>query len=340
MRRVPELRWMAVLGLLITVAGCEQPTPTAPSSAARPRVTGSPPAQAQEIVLNALIDPDPRARANAIEIIATTGQVRLMPRAGRLFRDPAVPVRFLAALAAGDLQYALAKNEITFMLDDSDENVKLAAAYAMMKLGQDEYFKPLCEAIASQDQTVRANAALILGKSGRQEALRFLYWTLQQRDSADKVVLQAAQSIAMLHDARIYPKLWTRLISAYADDRVIGIEAMGALGTEQAKNALITMLDDPVVEVRLAAAAQLGKLGEPIGEAEVLDAFQKEVADDTDPQGQERVKVLAALAAGEIGTEPLMKYLPKLLADPSTQVRLAAAKAVLRAAARQESRRQ
>ncbi len=329
------MRWIAVLSLLMAVAGCEQPTQTAPSSAAPPRITGSPPAQAQEIVLNALIDPDPRIRANGIEVIATTGQVRLMPRAGRLFRDSAAPVRFLAALATGDLQYALAKNEIALMLNDSDESVKLAAAYAMMKLGQGEYFKPLCEAITSQDQTVRANAALLLGKSGQQEALRFLYWTLQQRDSADKVVLQAAQSIAMLHDARIYPKLWTRLISAYADDRIVGVEAMGTLGTEQAKNALITMLDDPVVEVRLAAATQLGKLGEPIGEAEVLNAFQKEVADDADPQGQERVKVMAALAAGEIGSDPLMKYLPKLLADPSTQVRLAAAKAVLRAAARQ-----
>mgnify|MGYP001110137148 CR=1 FL=1 len=53
--------------------------------------------------------------------------------------------------------------------------------------------------------------------------------------------------------------LWTRLISAYADDRVMGIRAMGALGTPEAKNALTTMLDDPVPEVRLAAAEQVGR---------------------------------------------------------------------------------
>jgi len=327
------LRWTAALSLLIAAVGCEQPARTASPVAAPRQLTDSLLAEAQEIVLNALIDSDPRVRANAVEVIATTGQVRLMPRAARLFRDPAVPVRFGAALAAGDLEYALAKNEIAAMLDDPDENVRLAAAYAAMRLGQAEFFQRLCGAITSEDQTVRANAALLLGKSGRQEALRFLYWTLQQRDSADKVVLQAAQSIAMLHDARIYPKLWTRLISAYADDRVIGIQAMGALGTEQAENALITMLDDPVVEVRLAAAAQLGKLGEPIGEAEVLAAFQKELADETDPRGRERVKVMAALAVGEIGTEPLLRHLPKLLADPSTQVRLAAAKAVFQSPA-------
>ncbi|MBN1360899.1 MAG: HEAT repeat domain-containing protein [Sedimentisphaerales bacterium] len=335
MRRASPLRWIAVLGLLMVAPGCEQPAPTTPSStAALPPVEG-PVVQAQEILLAALIDSDPRLRANAMEVIATTGQTRLMPRTQALFQDRVFPVRFHAVVAVGDLQYAPAQEVVKAMLNDPDENVKLGAAYALMKLGQAEHFRTLCEGVMSTDQTVRANAALLLGKSGRpEEALRFLYWTLQQRDSADKVMFQAAQSIAMLGDERIYPKLWTRLISAYADDRVVGIEGMGALGTAQAKNALVTMLDDPVVEVRLAAAAQLGKLGEPIGEAEVLDALQKDLADATDPRGRERVRVLAALAIGEIRTAPLTRHLPKLLADPSTRVRLAAAKAVLQATAK------
>lgn len=315
---------------LLAASGCQPPERT--SGAATPSFqlgSGPPPAQAQAIVLASLADPDPRLRANALEVIATTGQVTLMPRAARLFRDPVFPVRFHAAVAAGDLQYALAKNELAGLLNDPDENVRLAAAYALMRLGQPEHFRRLCEGVTSTDQTVRANAALLLGKSGRQEALKFLYWTLQQRDSADKVLFQAAQAIAMLGDERIFPKLWTRLISAYADDRVIGIEGMAALGTARAKNAVVTMLDDPVVEVRLAAATQLGKLGEPIGEAEVLEALEKDLADETDPRAHERVKVLVALAIGEIGTAPLTRHLPKLLADSSTRVRMAAAKAVL-----------
>ena len=149
---------------------------------------------------------------------------------------------------------------------------------------------------------MRANAALLLGKSGKQEGIRYLYWTLQRSDSADKVVLQAAEAIAMLRDKRIYEPLWTRLISAYADDRVIGISAMGALGTEEARNALITMLDDPVPEVRLAAAEQLGRLGDPIGEPEVLEVIEKNLVAGMDPQGRERVKMLTALAIGEIAT--------------------------------------
>jgi HEAT repeat protein len=124
------------------------------------------------------------------------------------------------------------------------------------------------------------------------------------------------------------------LISAYADDRVVGIRAMGALGTEQAKNALITMLDDGVLEVRLAAAEQLGKLQDPIGEPEVLQVFTKNLTAGLDKESLERVNVLTALAIGQIGTKPLTKYLPQLLKDESGFVRIAAAKAVFQYAMR------
>jgi HEAT repeat protein len=161
---------------------------------------------------------------------------------------------------------------------------------------------------------------------------------LRRSDSTDKVVLQAAEAIAMLKDQRIYSKLWTRLISAYADDRVVGIQAMGALGTPEARNALTTMLNDPVAEIQLAAAEQLGRLGDPTGEPQVLRILTKNLAADMAPQDQERIKVLAAMAIGEIATPGLMRHLPPLLRDPSKVVRLGAAKAVLRSTAKNAGR--
>ena len=322
---------IAVLGVaMLPVSGCEEPA-RAPSVSAAPLPAGADMQNlARQIVLQGLTDRDPQIRANAIEVVAAARQVLMMPKVQKLLADEAVPVRFAAALAVGDLEYALAREDVAVLLNDPNPNAKIAACYAMVRLGYADYYKVISNAVASKDQTVRANAALLLGKSGRQEGIRFLYWTLQRDDSADMVILQAAESIAMLGDHRIYPKLWTRLISAYADDRVVGIQAMGALGTDEAKNALITMLDDGVPEVRLAAAEQLGKLGDPIGEPEVLEVFKKNVMAEMDAQGRERVKILAALAIGEVGTEPPAKYLPSLLQDASKRVRLAAARAVLR----------
>ncbi|MBN2132876.1 MAG: HEAT repeat domain-containing protein [Sedimentisphaerales bacterium] len=342
MDRIGRLSETAAFGFtLLLLLGCEPAaqsrsapllsTPTTPPKLA---AGGDLPAQARQIVIDGLGDPSPQIRANAVEVVATTRDIRLMPRVQKLLADEVVPVRFAAAVAVGDMEYALAKKDIAGLLSDPNPNMKIAAAYAFSRLGEPEYYKVLSSSLASNDQTVRANAALLLGKSGRQEGVGYLYWTLQRADSADKVVLQAAESIAMLKDPRIYPKLWTRLISAYADDRVIGIQAMGALGTEEARNALVTMLDDAVPEVRLAAAGQLGRLGDAIGEPEVLAVIEKNLSAAMDPQGQERIRTLTALAIGEIGTPSLTRHLPSLLRDPSKVVRLAAAKAVLRSAAR------
>jgi HEAT repeat protein len=325
---------------LLPILGCEpaaRPARTGVSSAsasapAPPPITGDLSAQARQIVSAGLEDADPQIRANAVEVVASTREGRLIPPVQKLLADPVVPVRFAALLALGDLGFTPAQTEIAALLNEANPNIRIAASYALYRLGQAEHYQDICNAVAGSDQTVRANAALLLGKSGRKEGTRFLYWTLQRDDSSDMVVLQTAEAIAMLGDHRIYRTLWTRLISAYADDRVIGVRAMGALGTDEAKSAIVTMLDDPVPEVRLAAAEQLGKLGNSAGEAEVLAVFEKNLLADVDAQGQERIKTLAALAIGEVGTSPPGRYLPGLLQDSSKTVRLAAARAVLRRA--------
>jgi HEAT repeat protein len=335
-RPLRPLVWAAILSLaMLPVFGCEETTraPQSPAPLApTPQVGGDLPAQARQIILDGLVDADPQIRANAIEVVASTRELGLMPHVQKLLADKVVPVRFAAAVAIGDLAYAPAKDKVGPLLNDPNPNVQLAAFYAISRLGQPELHQEICKAVASDDQTVRANAALLLGKSGNKDGTRFLYWTLQRDDSSDMVVLQAAEAIAMLGDPRIYRKLWTGLISKYADDRVMAVRAMGALGTDEAESAIITMLDDPVPEVRLVAAEQLGKLGDFGGEAEVLAVFEKNLIADMDAQGQQRIKTLAALAIGEIAAERPAKYLPQLLQDPSRVVRLAAAKAVLRRA--------
>ncbi len=317
--------------MLLVVSACrwggQTDTPTTAPYQLQP---GTPQAQAERIVIEGLNDADPRLRVMAIEVVATARQISLMPKVQSLLADRAVPVRFLAAVAIGDLQYAPAATAVSALLDDPDTNARIAAAYALMKLGQADYFRVFRDAITSPDQTVRANAALLLGKSGNPEARKLLYWTLQRKDSDEKVIWQAIESIARLGDEQIYPKLWTRLVSSYADDRVVGVQAMGLLGTMRARNAIATVLDDPVLEVRLAAAAQLARLGDSAGETEVQRVFDKNLLSGMDVRGQERVKLLAASAIGELGTLSLVGQLPTLLGDASQPVRLAAAKAVLR----------
>ncbi len=324
------LHALLITGIILFLYGCEELLKQAKQApAASPAVDiGGLRQEATRIILEALADDnDPLVRVNAIEVVAATGQVRLMPKVERLLRDGFVPVRFAAALAIGDLQYSIAEKSVYQLLRDRNPNVKVAASYTMVKLGHPEYSQVLLKAITSRDQTVRANAALLLGKTGDKGALNVLHWALKQKDSDDKVLFQAAGAIATLGDEQIFPKLWAMLISAYADDRVMGIEAMGRLGTTEARNSLVTMLNDAVLEVRLAAAERLGALKDTTGEPVVLDVFQKNLTAGLEKQDIQRANMRAALAIGQIGTKSLTKYLPQLLNDESKFVRIAAAKA-------------
>jgi HEAT repeat protein len=288
--------------------------------------------KAIEVIRRGLDDSEPRIRANAIEVAASMKQDELMPKVQRLLKDDYVPVRYAAALAVGDMRYNSAVDTLKLLLRDPDSSVRLSAAYALGKLGQMESLSYICRGIRSSDQVVRANAVVILGKSGDKRALDFLHEAKNASDSDDKVRFQAAEAIARLGDESIYPRLWTMLISFYADDRVMGIKAMGALGSKKARDALIGMLGDDILEVRLVAAEQLGLLGISSGEPEVLDVFAKNLTSDMDRVEAERVQILTALAIGRIGTPRLTEYLPKLLRNRSKLVRIAAAKAVLQCA--------
>lgn len=285
-------------------------------------------AKARDIIDSALADGEPLIRTNAIEVVAATEQLEFMPEVHQLLKDDFVPVRFAAAMAVGDMRYHPAEDTVRKLLKAPDKNTQIAAVYSLHRLSSSFNFEPVRNAITSRDQTLRANAAMLLGKNGDENDVKLLYWAMKADDSSDKVRFQAAEAIARLGDTKIYPKLWTMLISAYADDRIMGIHAMAALGTVKAQNSLITMLDDEVTEVRLAAAAQLGKMGEPLGETEVIEVLDSYLTDDMAPQDAERTKKLTALAIGQINTKKLRRFLPSLIDDGSKTVRIAAAKAV------------
>jgi HEAT repeat protein len=283
--------------------------------------------EAEKIVSQGLKDPDARIRANAIEVVSATQKIQFAPEVTELLKDPDVLVRFAAALAIGDLQYKKSEKNLHQFLDDSDINVRIATAYALCKLGQKQYLSVIQASVSQNDPTVQANAVMLLGKLKNTESLPILYKLKDDPNSDKTVSICSAEAIARIGDEKIYPKIWALLISAYAEDRYMGVLAMGALGGTKGANALLTMLDDEVVEVRLSAAEQLGTLGDPSGRIIVSEYFTQPDSKD-EKQVVDRRNTLAAMAIGPIRDKKLAEYLPKLLKSDSPVVRLAAAKSV------------
>ena len=282
--------------------------------------------KASSIIRSGLSDDDAMIRTNSIEVVATTRAGEFMPIVTKRLIDPTVAVRFTAAIAIGDMQYSPARSVLQKIIKDKNKNVMMAASYALTRVTKTNFSTLIRNLAKSKDQTVRANAAMLLGKLGDDQDVELLYWIMSDSRSGDKARLQAAESIAMMGDEEIYQKLWTLLISKYADDRAIGIKAMGKLGTTDAMNAIVTMLMDEVPEVRLFAAVELARLGDPSGKEEIKDYLESNRQHIRDTK---MADVVAGMAIGYLGGEDMVQYLPGLLDSSEKQVRLSAAQSVL-----------
>ncbi len=324
------MRMLTVLILLsmILQAGCvEEQSLTKPAVEQSKADVSRLKSKALKIVREALADESGVIRSHAIEVIVTTQRRELMPQVLKLLADEYVGVRFTAGVAVGDMEYTPGEYMVKPMLEDPNPNAGIAAAYAMARLGRAGYADRIREMALSEDQTVRANAALLLGKLGDKANLPLLYDVLRALDSVDKVKFQAVESIARLGDERIYKdKLWPMLISKYADDRVMGIRGMGLLNTTDSKNAIITMLQDEVREIRLCAAEQLARMGDLAGESEVIGYFKTQHPDINQAFIP---NIFATMALGRMTMAPGGKYLPQLLQSRSKVIRLTAAQSVL-----------
>lgn len=287
---------------------------------------------AMRVIREGLKSEDPFVRMHAIEVIARTNATELMGEVTERFEDETGSVRFAAAVAVGDLRYRPARRELERLVEEEEVNVKIAACYGLCRLGRSEYYRTIVEKTESSDQTVRANAAMLLGKLGDRRALPALKEALYASDSDDKVMYSAAESIAMLGGEEIYPRLWTLLISKFLDDRLVGVRAMAELSTPEARNALMTMLEDEAGEVRLLAAERLAANGENAGLQQILDFFNGRMNFNDDKQRKVIASVFATQAIGRLGTAKLTSYLPGLLGSDFQAVRLAAAQSVLRLA--------
>ncbi|HIJ67625.1 MAG TPA: HEAT repeat domain-containing protein [Planctomycetes bacterium] len=283
--------------------------------------------EAIEVIRGGLADENPIIRSNAIEVVSETGTRELLPIVAKLLKDEVAPVRFTACIVIGDMGFSGGEYLLRRLVNDRDVNVKIAAAYALTKLGRLDYGEIIRSALKSKDQTVCANAAMLLGKMGSSSDIDLLYNVVRDPESSDKVRIQALEAIAMLGDEDIYgAKSLYLLISENSDDKIMGIRILGALGTSEAKDAIKTMLYEDIWEVRLCAAEQLGRLGDPSGRPEILEYLRNVSRDFDEPS---IANSMATMAIGRIGGDSLTEYLPRLLRSRSKLIRLVAAQSVL-----------
>ncbi|MBN2210876.1 MAG: HEAT repeat domain-containing protein [Sedimentisphaerales bacterium] len=286
-----------------------------------------------QIVLNeAIADDDPIIRCHGLETLALRGGTPAQQAVLVNLTHTAPAVRFAAAVAAGDAQVRQAQPVLNHLLKDESLSVRLAAGYAMEKLGDKRFTQWFDNTLFSNDAQVAAQACMLIGKLGetplRSDSRSKLWRVLRKPEQYPLVKLQAAEALGRLGDKNIIPKLLVFAGSAYADDRLIAISGLEAIGGPEALSMLTVLADDPQLEVRLGAIRALGKHAQPQDLDLVRKSVTKKVEGD-DPNDVTRVRGLALLALGALGEAPDAGLLYQAMADDNPITRIAAARATI-----------
>lgn len=329
---------------LITAIGCNKWQGFSISEQKTPIDTTKVYIDARTTLYQAAEDPDPRVRTMALEALANTEGTQAGAVMLQALRDPYAPVRFAAAMAIGDTRYAPARPILLKMVKDPSlpKKLKCAVIYALHCLGDDTYTTELGRLLRDKDKWVRAQAATIMGKMGEPSAIGPLK-SLQRTDRDPVVQLEVTEALALLGDKRSIHLLEAFTKSQNIEDRLIAAEALGKTSSIDSVPILKQVLEDNRQEpaVRVAAAASLARLGQPVRTPLPLEAaanptkvLKKARGKDAELRpidiiSLQTIAIRSLQYIPESETE-IIKVLLPLLRSPKGAVRVAASETLLK----------
>jgi len=180
----------------------------------------------------------------------------------RTAQDGDLHIRADTSLMLGMLGEKSAIPILVVMLKDREDAVRLQAAEALWKLGDQRGFDALVEATISALPTDRMIAILGLAEPRDTRVLGHVEGGLT--DEFAEVALVAARAAGMLGSDHGYGVALIGAKSVDPTQRTLAALAFGAMGRTDAQPVLARLLDDANPDVKLAAAGailQLGKKG-------------------------------------------------------------------------------
>lgn len=236
-----------------------------------------------------LVEPDPRIRLAACEVIRASPSDRSVAALGRVLADPSKDVRLAAARAMGRSSSAEAPSLLLGHLDDNSPDVRTEVAVALGRLGDARAVLPLVGKVQDTDQGVRRAVARALGELGDVRATSALVLALN--DSSIDVRVEAALALGRFG----------------GDEAIVALAPLTQIAGDGAKSA-------PSAEaahvMRQAALRSLGRIGSP----RAIDLLVGALAGDKPAAGRTPARD-ALVAVGPKAVKPLVAFLS---GSPST----------------------
>jgi HEAT repeat protein len=326
----------SVVALGLLMSGCGGSGVAASSPA--PVAAGTPPLERAILILQEESrSNDAAIRANCIEALQPSNDPRAENVIDQGLHDPIWIVRFSAAMATGKRRTAQMKPVLQQLAtSDENESVRVAAIYALHRLGDDRNMNTLAQTLNSPDPSTRANTAFALGLMGNASAISLLQSHATEADPRVKFEITAA--MARLGDSHAQDIIASLAISKFAEDQWNAMAVCPDLPPDLAANALVLGLQNPsntppalqdlTTRRQLVAARSLGRMHSAQGAKIAIDNLK-----NPNPN----LRALAAFALGELLAPQQDEWLAPLLSDADLNVRLAAAAAIVNIWSRESS---
>lgn len=278
----------------------------------------------------------PDVRGMAMEAIARVlkNEAPLVLSEG--LKDPHPVVRFTACMGLGELNVREARESIQLLLRDPDGSVRVAAYFALERLGDASHRVAWRDAVLrAEDPAVRRNAVTALGRLKDKKVIALL-WKAAVGDSDEGVRIQAVESLAYLGDTQAVSRLIHDAYGGLAFRQPFSLLALGHVRDDRVVPALRTRLAGaPYLEAKLAAARSLGMQGRADGYDLALRSLnwnqpRSDLPDDPPANQVMRVRMMATLALGDIGKREALGPLTETMKNSDDErIQLAAATSIL-----------
>jgi HEAT repeat protein len=233
-------------------------------------------------------------RRAAIQGLSVFGREKDRRMLVRLLRDPETDIRREAATALARLGPApsVAGNLLERLEQDEDDSVRASAALALGRTFREEersqVEQGLRSAIRRGPTSVREAAVRSLGNIGGRHAEEELRLVLVGT-SDDSVLVAAAEGLGQLRSTVAVPELQRAATAQSPGLRRAAVSALGAIGSRDTVPFLLQMLDDEDPYVRLEAKKGLDQFEDPN-----VDAFVQGLTHPSPRVRHESVMKIAA----------------------------------------------
>lgn len=322
--RVRTHLFLCCLALPLVLVGCSGATS---SPFAAPVDTADLRRRALDLLLRAASSDTPETRCNAIEALARVAPRDGVPAFRANLKHDSPLVRFAACAAIGETRDRDSLDAVLRLTRDKDARVRLGAAFAAVRLGQERNAEILAKSLSeSQDENIRADAAYLIGRLGDRKVVRRLRYAVGTERSG-KVIITAYGALAALGESEAVDRL-IEFVQGATETRVMAMLTLADIGADRAKESFAYRLKqkDEYIQTRLLAARGLGRLGDHSGFELALDATRESGRNELETY---YIHSAAAHALGAIGDARALDALRQLAGSQDDQVQVAACYAIL-----------